>query len=423
MRTKLAILVVILFLLPACAPVDPQAPTSFPEPATPIPEETVLPHDLPQTATTGPTALAIVTVTPEAVLGATSEPQDLEPVLSPGWVAYTGMDSNIWLVDRVTGEQRQVTQDASPFQPDTGQTTYCCPQWSSDGRLLAFRREVGIPIQSGFEFRSGLMVYDLETGETQVLFPDLNVVGFDWRPGTHEITFAPPIDDRYFLSQPPAPDFASGLWSVDALTGETVELVPPQRGYSLARPQWSPDGRFLAFEEVVGMEGTGLFVIYNLESGEYLAWDRSIGSYTWSPDGERLAYDDLTYVSTGSERVYLNDPGGQAEEIVSPDYESGYAFGPAFSPSGTSLAYFASLSGPGNNVYTLFVQDLPGEDARILGQFAEAWGLEWSPDGSRLIFEAGPYEDRQVLEVPVAGGPAQVLSGGREPEWQPSPGD
>lgn len=416
MRTKLAILIAILFLLAACAPAVLSPPTS-------IPEDTALPHNPPPPATASPTAPTVEIATPEAAQSATSEPQDPEPALSSGWIVYTGVDSNIWMIDRVTGEQRQVTQDASSSQPDAVQTTYCCAQWSSDGRLLAFRRDVGIPIAGGLDYRSGLAIYDFETGETRVLFEDLYVVGFDWRPGTYEITFAPPIDDRYFLANPPAPDFANGLWAVNALTGETAELVPPQRGYSLVRPQWSPDGRYLAFEEVFAMEGRGWFVVYGLDSGEYFAWDRTIGSYAFSSDGERLAYDDLTYVANGEERVYLNDPRGQAQEMVSPDYESGYAFGPAFSPSGTSLAYFANIGGPDNLVYTLNVQDLPAEEVRILGQFPEAWGLEWSPDGERLIFEAGPYDDRQVIEVPVDGGPALVLAGGREPEWQPSTGN
>jgi Tol biopolymer transport system component len=205
---------------------------------------------------------------------------------------------------------------------------------------------------------------------------------------------------------------------VDVDGGEPYELVAPERDYALTWPSWSPDGRFLSFEEIQYMEGRGLFAYYDLENQEYVAWDEVIGGYNWSPDGELIVYDTLAYVSVGSERIWLRERTGEAREF-SPIIEPGFASNPVFSPQGDKIAYLAAYGSPETTQYSLMVQDVAGGEPRELGQFESVNQLIWSSDGKFLVFAAGAYEQREVVQVLVGDGTATSMIEGSQPALQP----
>jgi Tol biopolymer transport system component len=138
------------------------------------------------------------------------------------------------------------------------------------------------------------MVYDFATHQSSALVMDEQITGFDWRPGSNLIAYGLPIDQDYFMNQDAS--LATGINGVQADTGEITKLVEPEGGYPLVSPRWSPDGRFLAFEEVQYMEGRGLFTLYDFEDQEYQPWEQVIGNYSWSPDSQSLAFDRLAYI-------------------------------------------------------------------------------------------------------------------------------
>ncbi len=368
------------------------------------------------TATIPPSVTSPASPTPEPTETVTSEPET-----PAAWIAYIATDGNLWLVDRVTGNREQLTQDAEPLKPESDQqsVTYCCPRWSSDGVLLAYQQEVTTPADQGYQ--QSLWVYDMEAGQPRPLLENQQVHGFDWQPGTHLLAYGLPIATEYFLTSPGEPneEFANGIWAIDVEGGEPYELVPPQRGYGLVAPNWSPDARFLGFDEVMYMEGRGQFAYYDFMSQQYFAWDEVIGWYSWSSDGEQIAYDRMAYVPTSEERIWLNSRQGDTERALSPDYELGYAFWPLFAPKGENLAYLAELSGTENQLYHLFVMEVPDGEPQDLGIFERVQWLSWSPDGTYLIFSAGPYEQQQVVEVMVADAVYNFLLQGSQPAWQP----
>lgn len=343
------------------------------------------------------------------------------PQESPGWLAYIGNDGNIWMVEQVSGENQPVTDDAAPFMPGENppenEVSYCCAQWSSDGSLLAYRRDVGIAIESGYQYLIELWVYNPETKESRMMLQAEHIPGFSWKPGSHSISYAKPIPTEYFLNR--SSGLATGIWAVDTDTRDITQLVSPERDFALANPKWSPDGRFMSFEEIFAMEGRGFFAYYDFENQEYTSWEEAIGMYDWSPDGETIAYDRLVYTPAGDERIWLRDRQNGEERQLSPETLPGLAFHPIFSPTGDQIAFLDRIGGPETDAVSLYVVDLPDGELHDLGTFDQVYELSWSPDESHLALSTGSYESAQVVEVRVTDGTSQVLAEGKQPAWRP----
>jgi Tol biopolymer transport system component len=336
-------------------------------------------------------------------------------------IAYLGRDGNVWVLEWPGGTSTQITSDADAGPMDGTAPTapiisYYFPAISSDGNLVAYRRDEGTPIESGLNFTFGLWVYDLRTGESRQII-EQNPAGFAWKPGTHLLAYGTGVEEGYFTlrGQTPTAELANGIQGIDLDSGEVSELVRPERGLALYTPAWSPDGRFLSFNELTNYEGMGDFAYYDFEAQEYTFWDEAIGLNDWSPDSSQIAYDMLTYTATGTERIYLSPRTGEAQTPFSPEFEPGYAFNPVFSPQGDRIAYLVNKVGPDDQIHTLVVQDLAGGEPRELGSFESAFGLSWSGDGNYLIFGAGAFQNEQVVAVDVTTGSSNVLAQGTQP--------
>lgn len=328
--------------------------------------------------------------------------------------AFIWQDGNVWVVEGSEAPQaRQLTTDATPAgqgsDPQASLIQYSSPALSSDRRMVAFRRDEGVPSESGMEFSFALWVYDLTSGESRQVL-DEATAGFAWRPGTHMITYGQMTDPGYFpMRGETEPSLAKGIMLIDldAENPQPEVLVEPEGGYHLVTPVWSPDGFFLGFDEVLYMEGRGNFAYYRFEDGEYIQWEEAIGNYSWSPDASKLAYDRMTYMANGSERIYERELENGSEQQVSPEEEGRYAVHPVYSPEGDRIAYLSGQAGVDGLNYTLFVLDLASGEARELGQYESVLGLSWTPDGN-LIFRAGSYGEEKIYVVSAEDGEVRL---------------
>lgn len=403
-------LLALAFLLSACGSPEVVQPIATTETVV-ISTLPVIPSDTAEPTTTeAPTATVEPTPTPTE----TPEPQ---------WVAFIGNDGNIRLVDRLSGEVREVTSDASlPTSDSADQTAvqYGELKASTDGEMLAYRRDVGTPAQDGYTYVFEVWVYLPATGESKQLLTNQMTLGMDWKPGTHLLTFAVPPEEGYFTARNELDTSkARGIWGVDADSGENVELVAPENGYSLSRPSWSPDGRYLAFEEVWGYEGSGYVAYYDLETQEYQSYGEALGSVDWAPDGQAVAYDMMTYIATGGEQIYLRPLTGEEDQQVAPDYAQGYTYLPHFSPSGAKIAYFWHNLDLDNLAAVVQVQTFNGGEVKDIGEFENPLYLSWLADESGLILSVGPYGTRQVMEISLVDGSVRVLADGDMPVLLP----
>lgn len=357
-------------------------------------------------------AAPVETTAPEPTQTAIQPPQK-----QPLWIVYTGRDGNLYLLDHTGGEQRQITRDAAGYSGSNPSLTiqYLGAQLSGDGQFVAYRRDVGKPVASGLEFTFELWVYDTLAGQPRLLSENMPTVGLAWKPLTHLLAFGLQTEPDYFsLRGQVDSSKAKGIWAFNVDTGENFELVAPQNGYSLVQPQWSRDGRFLAFDEVVNYEGRGNFTYYDFEAQQYVHIDKALGIYDWSPDSNTLAYDYLTYAPSGEERIHLRPRLEDKETPLSPDYPAGYAFWPRFSPQGDQIAYLAEVNDGDAEQYSLFVVPVSGGEPRLLDVFQQAIYPSWLPDGSGLILAVGSFDARQVIEV-LLDGSTRVLADGDAP--------
>lgn len=349
--------------------------------------------------------------TPEVVQTPTVIVSTPKPVSKIPTMAFIGPDGNIWVLNAGSETPYQVTFDAKRSEGDNAEIVYLSPLLSSDGTLLVYYKDVGTPSTNGYEYTYGVWVINLITSEQRQIM-DGRFAGMAWKPGTYILAYGHEIDMDHSISRGESDTFQpKGIHTIDMDNGETHYLVAPERGYALSSPNWSPDGRFLAFSEMLSME-TGMFAYYDIENQEYVAWDESLGSASWFPDGSQLTYDRWYYTATGNERLYLRPRLGD-ERLLGPDYEGpAFASQPVTSPAGDQIAYIAKLDGPITDMATIMVLDLAGSEPKSLGQFEDVWELAWVPDGSHVVFSFGLYPSRQIVTLNISDGSQTELASG-----------
>jgi Tol biopolymer transport system component len=176
----------------------------------------------------------------------------------------------------------------------------------------------------------------------------------------------------------------------------------PVDGYA---PAWSPDGRRIVF-----VRGKGLGV---LDLRTHRAWriplrrhpTTYVGSPDWSPDGRRLA------VTTGGNRVSVVSVKGGGLRLL------GLARGPSWSPDGRTIAAACVYS-----MRAVFLSpNAEGQGCHDGAIHAQAHGPDWSPDGRKVAFSAcwDPGGGCGVaLQEKESTTPRRIASG-VSPSWAP----
>jgi eukaryotic-like serine/threonine-protein kinase len=193
---------------------------------------------------------------------------------------------------------------------------------------------------------------------------------------------------------------AGAIWIYDAELGSFTRLTP--RGESVHTPQWSPDGRRIAYWSETGR---GLFTIAadGSDRPARLTRDETAVQFpgAWSPDG-RVAFvqqpslDLLAVPVTPPHdvRPIARGPGANVE--------------PAFSPDGRWVAFVAFDA----RVPELVVGPAAGSD-RVWPIAPNGRYPAWSADAREVVFHDGGAIKRVPID-PVSGRPAgrpeQVLT-------------
>ncbi|MGH2596490.1 MAG: TolB family protein [Actinomycetota bacterium] len=148
---------------------------------------------------------------------------------------------------------------------------------------------------------------------------------------------------------------------------------------------------------------------------------------SFSPDGSVVVYGYGSWKGRGGhvQSLYLVNTTGGAPTLLAKGDPNGteYDF-PAWSPDGSTIAFEAWSAEPNHASISLMRPD--GTDRRVLVSASELgsggfYGLDWSPDGSRLVFGVQTAKNRSEIWVVDSDGTGlqRLRHYGWSPSWSP----
>jgi Tol biopolymer transport system component len=156
---------------------------------------------------------------------------------------------------------------------------------------------------------------------------------------------------------------------------------------------WSPNGQKIAFddnrtgrEEVFTMNADGS----DVQQVTHLAGGASNPSY--SPDGSLLVFEHFP-PSGCCGNIWTIRPDGTGLHQVTHFTSENFPYEPEFSPDGQQIAFFEN-GVRGGNLAAIFVMRADGTDIRRVTPLRmDADHPEWSPDGSKILFNSDAHQN------------------------------
>jgi len=319
--------------------------------------------------------------------------------------------------------------------------------FSPDGRYIAWAT------------REGLSLFELQTGTESPLIPDRSnhsVLG--WAPDGKHILFSSERSgsaDAWLVAVAAGkaqgePMFVKKDWGflpmgvtrsgafyygvnnnvwevqiaeIDPSSGNVVlPPLPASRRGNTHTPDWSPDGRFLAF--ILLREPNRTVVVRSMDTGEereLQVGERTMrGPLRWTPDGKAV--------------VVAASEAGKADNLMRIDVQTGQLTSlmplPAnftrfeFSPDGNTIFYLKAAASSDVNGSRIVARDLRSGQETVVVERRGLYAGVVSPDGQRMLIATYDGKFQVLLVMPAAGGEAREvvrLDGAfpGSPSWTP----
>ena len=226
------------------------------------------------------------------------------------------------------------------------------------------------------------------------------------------------------------------LWTMRA-DGTGARRVTRSNSVDEAEPEWSPDGRRIAYSRsdrchtepldvchriwTVNADGSGARRLIPLRMPGLLS-NREVSFHapTWSPDGRRIAYEQSIWESQRSNLFVMNADGSGRRRLT----RLRNARSPAWSPDGAAIAFTHRPERGDREIYVLTLKT--GKLRRLTRTRADESLPQWSPDGRRIVYQRWDDEGSDVFLMNADGSGQRNLTrrpgldGG--PAWSPGGG-
>ena len=230
------------------------------------------------------------------------------------WGAMAGGNYDIWIEPAAGGERIRLTTDPGWDR---------VPRWSPDGRKLLFasNRNGAWNLWTIEPFRLQRKPVRITSDEDDLVPP--HALPASWSPDGREIVFASQRRNRE-------------LWVIPSGGGEKRRLLPD--GYYGSDPDWSPDGKWIAYNSdrggwseiwAVPVSGGAVRKVTSLQQKSYNA--------SWSPGGRWIAFCSK---GAGDFQLWAAPfAGGSPVQLTATD---GWHTGPSWSADGRRLLFDGS---------------------------------------------------------------------------------
>jgi hypothetical protein len=173
-------------------------------------------------------------------------------------------------------------------------------------------------------------------------------------------------------------------------------------------PQWSPDGREIAFARC-NSERDRVYTVPALGGPERRLTnspcrDWVAGRPIWTPDNKAMVMLDQC-APGGPRGVVLFSFATGEKRCLAPGSSGDFATDDALSPDGRTVAFSHQTDATYGELY---VVPLSGEGPRrLVSAGTHFWNLMWTPDGKYIVAYSNRGNMVRAWRVPVAGGPVE----------------
>lgn len=273
---------------------------------------------------------------------------------------------NIWTIRSDGSNEQQLTRIT------TRGNVCSAPAWSSDGSTILFGCTAD---PSGGSASDNILHFWTMNADGSNLKPLPGVWDPAWSPDNRKLAF---ISNRSLDGRGNQRQSTSNVWAMNADGSSVAPITRLANNLVGARGVlWSPDGRKVAFlsnraldgsDRKNGTEGISNIWVVDLNHSKAIPLTRftavgiNVLNVKWSPDGRRLAF--------------LSNCAHDGSDALSPDFSTNI--------------WMAQADGSGIQPLTRF-------------QHATVGDLDWSPDGSRMLFSwNGLLDGSDVAKRPFA---------------------
>ncbi len=181
-------------------------------------------------------------------------------------------------------------------------------------------------------------------------------------------------------------------------------------------PDWSPDGKKIAFVSTRIGNGFKIFVMdADGKNPIRLTDEQSEKNPDWSPDGQKIAFTVLPDKENLEPHIAVMDADGNNRMR-----HEDHAMEPSWSPDGQQIAFVSSRQG-GNEIYII------GADGqglkRVTRDLEPKYRPAWSPDGERIAYYGWHGRFDHIYVVDTDGKNRTRLTHNQEhhsePAWSP----